>query len=123
MADWAMHHYLLLANQQRHRALADVAVLRRQLLLDSGRVFMLLGAVILMHLLATGRGASSGCTRGAEPCVALLLWLLGAALAMLSLVAGRFPVLAAAAATIAKELGDHLLGDHLLLRAFALELI
>nr|AEW90310.1 bacterial blight resistance protein Xa27 [Oryza sativa f. spontanea] len=108
MADWAMHHYLLLANQQRHRAFADVAVRRRQLLLDSGRVFMLLGAVILMHMLTTtGGGASSGCTRGAEPCVALLLWLLGAALAMLSLVAGRFPVLAAA---IAEELGDHLLG-------------
>uniref|UniRef100_A0A0E0A5L1 Uncharacterized protein n=1 Tax=Oryza glumipatula TaxID=40148 RepID=A0A0E0A5L1_9ORYZ len=102
MADRAIHYLLRATSQKRrHQALA-VGVgrhRRRLLLLDSGRVLMLLAVVILVHLLTPGAAV-----QGAEPWVllaAFLLWLLGAAFAVLSLAAGQFPVLAAtiAAAT------------------------
>uniref|UniRef100_A0A0E0LD74 Uncharacterized protein n=1 Tax=Oryza punctata TaxID=4537 RepID=A0A0E0LD74_ORYPU len=106
MADRATHYLLLQANQQgirRHH--------HGRLLLDTGCFFMLLAAVILTAPLLTTGGALSG-TLAAEPYdafVALLLWLLGAALTMLSLVAGQFPALAAAAVAIAMQLRNYLL--------------
>lgn len=42
--------------------------------------------------------------------VAFLLWLLGAALAMLSVAAGQFPALVAATVAIATQLRNYLLG-------------
>ncbi|BAS96352.1 uncharacterized protein [Oryza sativa Japonica Group] len=113
MADRVIH-YLLRGNQlQGRRQTLAVGVghhhRRRLLLLDSSRVFMLLAVVILVHLLTAGAAA----VQGAEPCVlvaAFLLWLLGAAFAVLSLAAGQFPVLAATAATIATTLRSYLIG-------------
>lgn len=81
---------------------------RRQLLLDSGRVLMMLAAGILTHQLGTNATASGG----AEFMLpAFLLWLLGAALAMLSFVAQQFPRLAAAGAAVALALRNYLLGN------------
>ena len=42
--------------------------------------------------------------------LAFILWLLGAAIAMLSLVARRFPTLAAAGAALVRALRNYLLG-------------
>nr|CAB3476026.1 unnamed protein product [Digitaria exilis] len=67
---------------------------RRGQLLDSGRAFMLLGALVLTswhHHLAAPEHALA----------AFVLWLLGAGLAMLALVAGQFPRLAATGAALA----------------------
>ncbi|CAL5053592.1 unnamed protein product [Urochloa decumbens] len=78
-----------------------------QLLIDSGRVLVLLGAVTLTHQL----GWSAPASVNAEHLVlGLFIWLLGAALVMLSLVARQFPRLAAAGATIATALRIYLLG-------------
>nr|CAB3468317.1 unnamed protein product [Digitaria exilis] len=79
----------------------------QQLLIDYGRVAMLLGAITLTHQL----GRSAPAFSNVEPLVVgLILWLLGAALAMLGLVAPRFPRLAAACAEIAAALRYYLLG-------------
>ncbi|CAN6201205.1 unnamed protein product [Urochloa humidicola] len=79
----------------------------RQLLVDSGRAMMLLGAISLTHQL----GGSAPASSNAEHLVlGLILWLLGAALVMLSLVAQQFPRLAAAGASIATALRIYLLG-------------
>jgi hypothetical protein len=74
----------------------------RQLLLDFGCLFMLLGALVLTWPLGP-------CT-GEHGFIAFLLWLLGASAAMLSLVAQRFPRLAAAGAATATALSNYLLG-------------
>ena len=72
-------------------------------LLDSGRAFMVLGALVLT------RRRLARCN--AEHVLAgFALWLLGAGLAMLSLVAAQFPGLAAAGAALATALRSHLLG-------------
>ena len=72
-------------------------------LLDSARAFMMLGALVL-----TWRRLAR-CN--AEHVLAgFALWLLGAGLAMLSLVAAQFPGLAAAGAALATALRSHLLG-------------
>ncbi|CAN6194565.1 unnamed protein product [Urochloa humidicola] len=79
----------------------------RQLLADSGRGMMLLGAITLTHQL----GRSAPASGNAEHLVlGLILWLLGGALVMLSLVARQFPRLAAAGAGIATALRIYLLG-------------
>uniref|UniRef100_A0A0E0E3K0 Uncharacterized protein n=1 Tax=Oryza meridionalis TaxID=40149 RepID=A0A0E0E3K0_9ORYZ len=113
MADRAIR-YLLRADQRRglrRRAQLLAAAgryhRRRRLLLESGRVLMLLAAVALLHLL------TAACTDQVEfyvVLVAFLLWLLGAAFAVMSLVAGQFPVLAAATAAVARTLRGWLLG-------------
>lgn len=72
------------------------------LLLDSGRVFMLLGALVLTWRL--------GPCAGEHMFVGFLLWLIGAAAAMLSLVVRRFPRLAAAGAATVMALRNYLLG-------------
>ncbi|CAL5039228.1 unnamed protein product [Urochloa decumbens] len=79
----------------------------RQLLADSGRVMMLLGAITLTHQLGRSAPASGNAERLV---LGLVLWLLGAALVMLSLVARQFPRLAAAGASIAMVLRIYLLG-------------
>nr|CAB3471997.1 unnamed protein product [Digitaria exilis] len=77
---------------------------RRGQLLDSGRAFMLLGALVLTswhhHLAAPEHVVVA----------AFVLWLLGAGLAMLALVAGQFSRLATAGAALARALRRHLLG-------------
>ncbi|CAL5053590.1 unnamed protein product [Urochloa decumbens] len=91
---------------------ADHRVLRlqEQLLLDSGRVFMLLGGLVLMWQLVINP------LNAAEHVVfaAFLLWLLGVALALLSLAVRRFPRLAAAGAAAAtafrNQFRNYLLG-------------
>jgi hypothetical protein len=79
----------------------------QQQLLDSGRACMLLGALVLTWDLQFTRASSS-------PEHVLLagfvLWLLGAALAMLSLVSRRFPRLAVAGAALLTALRNYLLG-------------
>lgn len=113
MADRAVR-YLLRADQRRggRRRRAQLLAAagryhrrRRLLLLDSGRVLMLLAAVALVHLLTA---ACTGQVEFFAVLVAFLLWLLGAAFAVMSLVAGQFPVLAAAA--VARTLRGWLLG-------------
>lgn len=112
MADRAIR-YLLRGDQRRglrRRAQLLAAAgryhrRRRLLLLDSGRVLMLLAAVALVHLLTA---ACTGQVEFFAVLVAFLLWLLGAAFAVMSLVAGQFPVLAAAA--VARTLRGWLLG-------------
>ncbi|CAL5042086.1 unnamed protein product [Urochloa decumbens] len=80
---------------------------RHQLLADSGRAMMLLGAITLTHQLSRSAPAS----RNAEHlALGLVIWLLGAALTTLSLVARQFPRLAAAGASIATALRIYLLG-------------
>ncbi|CAN6177664.1 unnamed protein product [Urochloa humidicola] len=85
---------------------------RQQLLIDSGRVLTLLGALVLVHQLSTTAPAMPNNDAGVEHALLLgfLLWLLGAAVAMLSLVAGRFPRLVAAVAAIALALRGYLFG-------------
>ncbi|CAL5042087.1 unnamed protein product [Urochloa decumbens] len=79
----------------------------RQLLVDSGRAMMLLGAITLTHQV----GRSAPASRNAEHlALGLVIWLLGAALTTLSLVARQFPRLAAAGASIATALRVYLLG-------------
>ena len=80
---------------------------QRQLLADSGRVLMLLGTIVITHQLGA-REAASG--NAEHLLLAFILWLLGATLAMLSLVARRFPGLAAAGAALARALRNYLLG-------------
>jgi hypothetical protein len=65
----------------------------QQLLLDTGRVLMMLAAVILTLLLGTTAAASNDAEF--QP-IALLLWLIGTALTVTSLVARQFLTLAAA---------------------------
>ncbi|PAN32565.1 hypothetical protein PAHAL_5G496800 [Panicum hallii] len=72
-------------------------------LLDSGRAFTMLGALVL-----TWRRLAR-CNAEHAP-AGFLLWLLGAGLATLSLVAARFPGLAAAGAALAGALRRYLLG-------------
>uniref|UniRef100_A0A0D9WRT6 Uncharacterized protein n=1 Tax=Leersia perrieri TaxID=77586 RepID=A0A0D9WRT6_9ORYZ len=91
MADEAMCYDLGRINQQQRGGARRPVVIgrrrnNRRLLLDFGRVFMLLSAVLTSHLITT----SSSIDAEAElyvydVFVAFLLWLLGAALAMLSL--------------------------------------
>ena len=65
------------------------AIHRHQLLLiDSGRVLMLLGTIVITHQLGLSEAAPSN---AGHLLLAFILWLLGAALAMLSVVARRFP--------------------------------
>ncbi|OEL16209.1 hypothetical protein BAE44_0022772 [Dichanthelium oligosanthes] len=76
-----------------------------QQLRDSGRAFMLLAALVLTwHQLA-----SASCNPE-HVLAAFIVWLLGAALAMLSLVAPQFPRLAAACAALSRALRNYLLG-------------
>ncbi|CAN6194563.1 unnamed protein product [Urochloa humidicola] len=89
---------------------------RSQLLIDSGRVLMLLGALVLVHQLSTSAPAVRN-EAGAEHVLLLvlgvgfLLWLLGVAVTMLSLVAGQFHgLLAAVVAAIALALRVYLFG-------------
>ncbi|CAL5048506.1 unnamed protein product [Urochloa decumbens] len=84
----------------------------RQLLIDSGRALMLIGTVVITHQLGTKEAASSSSnnTEHLMMLVAFLLWLLGAALAMLFVVARRFPRLTAAGATLARALRNYLFG-------------
>ncbi|KAF0903471.1 hypothetical protein E2562_027882 [Oryza meyeriana var. granulata] len=104
MADDAIRYLERINQQQQHRRLL-------LLLLDSGRRFMLLGAAILMcELLTMSAPTPTPSHPGPYVFVAFLLWLLGAALAMLSLVAGQFPAFAAVAAAIATKLRNYLLG-------------
>ncbi|RLM74720.1 hypothetical protein C2845_PM15G16590 [Panicum miliaceum] len=63
----------------------------RHQILDSGRAFMMLGALVLKWRRLT-------CCNAVHVLAGFLLWLLGAGLAMLLLVAGRFRGLAAACA-------------------------
>ncbi|CAL5048502.1 unnamed protein product [Urochloa decumbens] len=79
----------------------------RQLLADSGRALMLLGAITLTHQLGRSAPASGNAER---LFLGLVIWLLGSALVMLSLVARQFPRLAAAGATIVTALRIYLLG-------------
>ena len=85
------------------------AIDRRQrlLLTDSGRVLMLLGTIVITHQLGLREAAPSNAE---HLLLAFILWLLGAALAMLSLVARRFPRLAAAGAALVRALRNYLLG-------------
>ena len=78
-----------------------------QVLADSGRVLMLLGTIVITHQLGAREAA---CSNAGHLLLAFILWLLGAALAMLSLVARRFPGLAAAGAALARALRNYLLG-------------
>ena len=80
---------------------------QRQLLADSGRVLMLLGTIVITHQLGLSEAAPSN---AGHLLLAFILWLLGAALAMLSVVARRFPRLAAAGAALARALRNYLLG-------------
>jgi hypothetical protein len=80
---------------------------QRQLLADSGRVLMLLGTIVITHQLGLSEAAPSN---AGHMLLAFILWLLGATLAMLSLVARRFPGLAAAGAALARALRNYLLG-------------
>ncbi|KAF8705810.1 hypothetical protein HU200_031018 [Digitaria exilis] len=73
---------------------------RRGVLLDSGRALMLLGALVLI----TCRRLLAGCDNAEHVLAGFALWLLGVGLATLSLVAGHFPRLAAAAAPLATAL-------------------
>ena len=77
------------------------------LLADSGRVLMLLGTIVITHQQGL-RKATPGNAR--HLLLAFILWLLGVALATLSLVVRRFPRLAAAAAALARALRNYLLG-------------
>ncbi|CAO2205374.1 unnamed protein product [Urochloa humidicola] len=77
----------------------------RQQLLDSGRVLMMLGALVL-----TWRRRLVSCCNPEHVLAGFALWLLGVALATLSLVAGQFPRLAAAGAALARALRSYLLG-------------
>ncbi|CAL4965642.1 unnamed protein product [Urochloa decumbens] len=79
--------------------------LRRQLL-DTGRAMMMLGALVL-----TWRRRLAACCNPEHALAGFALWLLGVALATLSLVAGQqFPRLAAAGAALARALRSYLLG-------------
>ncbi|RCV22492.1 hypothetical protein SETIT_4G225200v2 [Setaria italica] len=78
-----------------------------QQLIDSARVLLLLGAITLTHQVSRSAPSSGNVE---HLVIGLILWLLGAALAMLSLVARRFPRLAAAGACIATALRNYLLG-------------
>ena len=69
----------------------------QRLLIDSGRVLMLLGTIVITHQLGLSEAAPSN---AGHLLLAFILWLLGTALAMLSVVARRFPRLAAAGATL-----------------------
>ncbi|OQU75609.1 hypothetical protein SORBI_3003G044500 [Sorghum bicolor] len=82
--------------------------LQQQLLLDSGgRACMLLGALVLTwDQLALASSSSPEHVLLA----AFVLWLLGAALVMLSLVSRRFPRLASAGAALVMALRNYLLG-------------
>ncbi|KAL6603864.1 hypothetical protein ACP70R_044225 [Stipagrostis hirtigluma subsp. patula] len=75
-----------------------------QLLIDSGRVAMLLAAIFLTHQSTPASGNAE------HVLLAFVLWLLGAALVTLSLVAREFPRLAAAGAATATALRNYLLG-------------
>lgn len=112
MADGAMRYLGVGRNnqlQQGGRHAAAVAIIRRRrrrrlLLLDFGRALMLLGALVLTRQLitTTSSDAELYLYHMYDVLVALLLWLLGVALATLSLVvAPRFPWLALAGATVA----------------------
>ncbi|CAL5048510.1 unnamed protein product [Urochloa decumbens] len=89
------------------RADHHVLRLREQLLLDSGRIFMLLGAVVLMYQLVIINPINNAAE---HVFAAFLLWLLGVAFALLSLASRRFPELAAAGAAAATALRNYLLG-------------
>ena len=78
-----------------------------QVLADSGRVLMLLGTIVITHQLGLSEAAPSN---AGHLLLAFILWLLGVALATLSLVVRRFPRLAAAAAALARALRNYLLG-------------
>jgi hypothetical protein len=79
----------------------------QQLLLETGRVLMMLAAVVLTHLLGTTAAASND----AELLpISLLLWLISTALTMTSLVARQFPTLAAAGVNVARALRNYLIG-------------
>jgi hypothetical protein len=80
---------------------------RQQLLADSGRGMMLLGAITLTHQLSSS-APSSG--KAEHLVMSLIIWLFGAALVTLSLVARRFPRLATAGANVAAALRNYLLG-------------
>ncbi|BAS98487.1 Os06g0600000 [Oryza sativa Japonica Group] len=124
MADGAMRYLGRRINndqQQGGRGAVAWIVHRRRLLLDSGRAMMLLGAIVLTsrQLIIT---TSSGATHSVDAelyhaydvvLVAFLLWLLGVALATLSLVAPRaqLPGLAFANAAVAMALRNHILRD------------
>ncbi|KAL5225053.1 hypothetical protein ABZP36_011692 [Zizania latifolia] len=110
MADGAMHPYLPRVNPQVQGRRALAIGHHSRLLLDSGRVFMLLGALILACQLTTTAATPIHVAPYPYVFVAFLLWLLGAMFAMLSLIAGQFPILAAAAAAVATKLRSYLLG-------------
>ena len=59
-----------------------------QVLADYGRVLMLLGTIVITHQLGLSEAAPSN---AGHLLLAFIVWLLGAALAMLSVVARRFP--------------------------------
>ncbi|CAL5039230.1 unnamed protein product [Urochloa decumbens] len=107
MATPAMRYLRRLLTAPAAAAGAEHRVLRlqEQLLLDSGRIFMLLGALVLMWQLVNPLDAAEHVVFAA-----FLLWLLGVALALLSLTARRFPGLAAAGAAAAMALRNYLLG-------------
>ncbi|KAF8663139.1 hypothetical protein HU200_055739 [Digitaria exilis] len=96
MAAADMMRYPPLRRRANDGLLAARMALRPQLL-DSGRAFMLLGTLVLTwwhHHLAAPE----------HELAAFIFWLLGAGLAMLALVAGQFPRLAAAGAALARAL-------------------
>lgn len=80
----------------------------QQLLVDSARVLLLLGSITLTHQLP--RSAPSSGNVELHLVLGLVIWLLGAALVTLSLVARQFPRLAAAGVCIARALRNYLLG-------------
>ncbi|KAL6848074.1 hypothetical protein ACP4OV_022202 [Aristida adscensionis] len=92
---------------RRRRRVVPAGVLQQQQqqLLDVGRALMLLGVLVLTWQL---QGIT--CCVAEHVMVAFLLWLLGAAVTMLSLVAPRFPRLAAGAAALSRALRAYLLG-------------
>uniref|UniRef100_K3Y1B6 Uncharacterized protein n=1 Tax=Setaria italica TaxID=4555 RepID=K3Y1B6_SETIT len=59
-----------------------------QLLIDSGRVLMLIGSIVITRQLVVREAASSNAE---HVLLAFILWLLGAAFVMLWIVARRFP--------------------------------
>jgi hypothetical protein len=78
----------------------------RQLLLDTGRVLMMLAAaVILTHQPGASRSSDAELLF-----LTFVLWLLGTALVTMSLAAGQFPRLAAAGVNVARVLRNYLLG-------------
>ena len=105
------HHTTTLTRRSKAWAAMDgraAAIDRHQrLLIDSGRVLMLLGTIVITHQLGLSEAAPSN---AGHMLLAFILWLLGATLAMLSLVARRFPGLAAAGAALARALRNYLLG-------------